>query len=147
MVTCFGIITISTAFVKSYSGLIATRVFLGIAEGGTLVRPISMILCNLALSCIGLVRPHIYRIARMSFALVGFVLTKMNKYYRRTELVMRIGIFFGVSAPLAGACKSQLFGLVQYSIQPSWRPPCVWIAPCRRYRDSKILAQNIPHRR
>ncbi|KAJ7091474.1 MFS general substrate transporter [Mycena belliarum] len=36
MVTCFGIVSISTAFVKSFSGLIATRVFLGMAEGGTL---------------------------------------------------------------------------------------------------------------
>lgn len=37
MVTSFGIVAIGTAFVKSYGGLIATRVFLGIAEGGTLV--------------------------------------------------------------------------------------------------------------
>ncbi|KAK7025159.1 putative transporter C11D3.18C [Favolaschia claudopus] len=63
MVFCFGIISIATAFVKSYSGLIASRVFLGMAEGGTLV-------------CL---------------------------YYRRTEFVMRVGIFFGISAPLAGA--------------------------------------------
>ncbi|KAJ7781954.1 MFS general substrate transporter [Mycena maculata] len=35
MVTCFSIISISTVFVKSYSGLIVTRVFLRMAEGGT----------------------------------------------------------------------------------------------------------------
>lgn len=38
MITSFGIVSIGTAFVKSYTGLIITRVFLGIAEGGTLVR-------------------------------------------------------------------------------------------------------------
>lgn len=38
MITLFGVSTICTAFVQSYGGLIATRVFLGIAEGGTLVR-------------------------------------------------------------------------------------------------------------
>ena len=37
MVTIFGLTTIGTAFVKSYSGLMATRAFLGMAEGGTLV--------------------------------------------------------------------------------------------------------------
>jgi MFS family permease len=37
MITSFGIISIGTAFVKSYAGLIVTRVFLGLAEGGTLV--------------------------------------------------------------------------------------------------------------
>ncbi|KAJ6581668.1 MFS general substrate transporter [Mycena capillaripes] len=69
MVTCFGIVSIATAFVKSYSGLIATRVFLGMAEGGTL--------------------------SGLTYII--------SRYYRRKELVMRIGIFFGVSAPLAGA--------------------------------------------
>ncbi|KAJ7334300.1 MFS general substrate transporter [Mycena albidolilacea] len=69
MVTCFGVVSIATAFVKSYSGLIATRVFLGMAEGGTL--------------------------SGLTYII--------SRYYRRTELVMRIGIFFGVSAPLAGA--------------------------------------------
>lgn len=37
MVIIFGISTMCTAFVKSFGGLVATRVFLGIAEGGTLV--------------------------------------------------------------------------------------------------------------
>lgn len=36
-IVAFGIITIGTAFIKSYQGLIITRVFLGIAEGGTSV--------------------------------------------------------------------------------------------------------------
>ncbi|KAK6967120.1 putative transporter C11D3.18C [Favolaschia claudopus] len=69
MVFCFGIISIATAFVKSYSGLIATRVFLGMAEGGTL--------------------------SGLTYII--------SRYYRRTEFVMRVGIFFGISAPLAGA--------------------------------------------
>jgi hypothetical protein len=37
LTTSFGAITIGTAFVKSYSGLIITRALLGLAEGGTLV--------------------------------------------------------------------------------------------------------------
>lgn len=44
MITIFGIVSIGTAFVKSYNGLIITRVFLGIAEGGTLVRRFSGVL-------------------------------------------------------------------------------------------------------
>ncbi|KAF4569590.1 hypothetical protein EYR40_008568 [Pleurotus pulmonarius] len=69
MITSFGIVSIGTAFVKSYTGLIITRVFLGIAEGGTL--------------------PGLTYI--------------MSRYYRRSELVLRVGIFFGISPPLAGA--------------------------------------------
>lgn len=38
LVAAFGIVSIGTAFVKSFAGLVVTRVFLGIAEGGTLVR-------------------------------------------------------------------------------------------------------------
>ncbi|KAJ7917548.1 MFS general substrate transporter [Mycena leptocephala] len=91
MVTCFGIITISTAFVKSYSGLIATRVFLGIAEGGTL--------------------------SGLTYII--------SRYYRRTELVMRIGIFFGVSTPLAGAfgglLASGLLHVGDIGTVKSWR--------------------------
>ncbi len=34
----FGLCTLGSAFVTSYDGLMVTRVFLGISEGGTLVR-------------------------------------------------------------------------------------------------------------
>jgi MFS family permease len=37
LITSFGAVSIATAFITSYSGLIVTRVFLGLAEGGTLV--------------------------------------------------------------------------------------------------------------
>ncbi|KAJ7696510.1 MFS general substrate transporter [Mycena rosella] len=91
MVTCFGIVSIATAFVKSYSGLIATRVFLGMAEGGTL--------------------------SGLTYI--------VSRYYRRTELVMRIGIFFGVSAPLAGAfgglLASGLLHIGDIGSVTSWR--------------------------
>jgi len=91
MVTAFGIISISTAFVTSYSGLIATRVFLGMAEGGTL--------------------------SGLTYI--------VSRYYRRTELVMRIGIFFGVSAPLAGAfgglLASGLLNIGDIGSVKSWR--------------------------
>ncbi|KAG6861464.1 hypothetical protein C0995_016555 [Termitomyces sp. Mi166 len=36
LITIFGVVTITTAFVKSYAGLIVNRMFLGLAEGGTL---------------------------------------------------------------------------------------------------------------
>ncbi|KAJ7622953.1 MFS general substrate transporter [Mycena polygramma] len=91
MVTCFGIISIGTAFVKSYSGLIATRVFLGMAEGGTL--------------------------SGLTYII--------SRYYRRTELVMRMGIWFGVSAPLAGAfgglLASGLLHVGDIGTVKSWR--------------------------
>jgi MFS family permease len=48
LVTGFGAVAIGTAFVKSYSGLIVTRVFLGLAEGGTLAR-VSAVLVQISL--------------------------------------------------------------------------------------------------
>ncbi|KAL0954013.1 hypothetical protein HGRIS_005169 [Hohenbuehelia grisea] len=69
MVVAFGVCTIGTAFIRSYSGLIATRVFLGIAEGGTL--------------------------PGLSYLL--------SRYYRRSEFVLRMGIFLGISPCIAGA--------------------------------------------
>ncbi|TFK29612.1 MFS general substrate transporter [Coprinopsis marcescibilis] len=65
----FGLVALASAFVTSFTGLLVTRVFLGITEGGTLP---------------GLV----YILAR---------------YYKRKELVLRIGIFFGLSPSLSGA--------------------------------------------
>ncbi|KAJ7066448.1 MFS general substrate transporter [Mycena amicta] len=91
MITCFGVVSIGTAFVKSYSGLIATRVFLGIAEGGTL--------------------------SGLTYII--------SRYYRRKELVMRIGIFFGISAPLSGAfgglLASGLLRVGDIGTVKSWR--------------------------
>ncbi|KAF8159406.1 MFS general substrate transporter [Crassisporium funariophilum] len=69
LVISFGVIAIGSAFVQSYSGLLVTRVLLGLAEGGTL--------------------------SGLAYCL--------TRYYRRRELVLRIGIFFGLSPPLAGA--------------------------------------------
>ncbi|KAF9038516.1 MFS general substrate transporter [Panaeolus papilionaceus] len=69
LVFSFGVIALGTAFVKSYAGLVVTRVFLGLAEGGTLS---GLVYC-------------------------------LSRYYRRHELVWRIGIFFGLSPSLAGA--------------------------------------------
>ncbi|KAG6908884.1 hypothetical protein DXG01_002862 [Tephrocybe rancida] len=82
MITVFGIVSIGTAFVQSYTGLIITRVFLGLAEGGTL-------------------------------------------YYRRQELVFRIGLFFGTSTPIAGAfgglLASGLLAVPDIGSVKSWR--------------------------
>ncbi|KAK0466946.1 MFS general substrate transporter [Desarmillaria tabescens] len=91
LVTGFGIVSIGTAFVKSFAGLIITRVFLGIAEGGTL--------------------------SGLTYI--------MSRYYRRSELVLRLGIFFGVSTNLAGAfgglLASGLLSLKDIGTVMSWR--------------------------
>ncbi|KAF9269214.1 MFS general substrate transporter [Marasmius fiardii PR-910] len=92
MVTIFGVVAIGTAFVTSFAGLLVTRVFLGIAEGGTLVR----ITSELSLD-----------------------------YYRRSELVFRIGIFFGTSPALAGAfgglLASGILSVDDIGTVKSWR--------------------------
>ncbi|TEB22552.1 MFS general substrate transporter [Coprinellus micaceus] len=69
LVIGFGAVSIGAAFVHNLAGLMATRVFLGLTEGGTLS------------------------------ALVYII----SRYYRRHELVLRIGIFFGVAPTIAGA--------------------------------------------
>ncbi|EKM81338.1 hypothetical protein AGABI1DRAFT_99367 [Agaricus bisporus var. burnettii JB137-S8] len=70
LVIAFGAVALGSAFMKTYAHMLVTRVFLGIAEGGTLA---------------GLV----YILAR---------------FYRRKELVLRMGFFFGLAPSLAGAC-------------------------------------------
>lgn len=91
MVVMFGAVAIGTAFVTSYGGLVVSRVFLGIAEGGTLS---------------GLV-----------YVLSG--------YYRRSELVLRVGVFFGVAPTLAGAfgglLASGLLSVGNINSVTSWR--------------------------
>ncbi|GLB41650.1 putative MFS general substrate transporter [Lyophyllum shimeji] len=91
MITAFGIVSIGTAFVKSYTGLIVTRVFLGLAEGGTL--------------------------SGLTYML--------SRYYRRKELVFRIGLFFGTSTPIAGAfgglLASGLLSVKDFGMVKSWR--------------------------
>ncbi|XP_006461471.1 hypothetical protein AGABI2DRAFT_185708 [Agaricus bisporus var. bisporus H97] len=69
LVIAFGAVALGSAFMKTYAHMLVTRVFLGIAEGGTLA---------------GLV----YILAR---------------FYRRKELVLRMGFFFGLAPSLAGA--------------------------------------------
>ncbi|TFK39755.1 MFS general substrate transporter [Crucibulum laeve] len=91
LVIGFGAVAIGSAFITSYSELLVTRVFLGLAEGGTLS---------------GLV----YVLAR---------------YYRRNELVLRVGIFFGLSPSLAGAfgglLASGLLTVSDIGTVTSWR--------------------------
>ncbi|RDB15353.1 putative transporter C11D3.18C [Hypsizygus marmoreus] len=91
MITSFGVVSIGTAFIKSYSSLIVTRVFLGLAEGGTL--------------------------SGLTYIL--------SRYYRRKELVLRVGIFFGLSPTLAGAfgglLASGLLSISDIGTVTSWR--------------------------
>ncbi|KAF9269207.1 MFS general substrate transporter [Marasmius fiardii PR-910] len=91
MVTTFGVVAIGTAFVTSFAGLLVTRVFLGIAEGGTL--------------------------SGLTYLL--------SRYYRRSELVFRIGVFFGTSPGFAGAfgglLASGILSVDDIGTVKSWR--------------------------
>ncbi|KAF6744579.1 major facilitator superfamily domain-containing protein [Ephemerocybe angulata] len=69
LVVGFGVISMGSAFLTSYTGLIISRVFLGLMEGGTLS------------------------------ALVYII----SRYYRRHEVVVRVGIFFGLGPSVSGA--------------------------------------------
>jgi len=44
-------------------------------------------------------------LVRASFSLI---LIYFRQYYRRHELVFRVGVFFGCAPPLAGACEHNL---------------------------------------
>ncbi|PPQ78694.1 hypothetical protein CVT25_010715 [Psilocybe cyanescens] len=90
LVISFGAVAIGSAFVKSFGSLLATRVLLGLAEGGTLV----------SLMAIGILIAQ--ELAHALHTKSGLVYI-LARYYRRHELVLRVGIFFGLSPTLAGA--------------------------------------------
>ncbi|KAJ3561232.1 hypothetical protein NP233_g10318 [Leucocoprinus birnbaumii] len=91
LVIAFGVVSLGSAFMKTYADLIVTRIFLGFAEGGTLA---------------GLV----YTLAR---------------FYRRKELVIRMGYFMGLSGSFAGAfgglLASGLLAVNNFGPLKSWR--------------------------
>ena len=62
LVLAFGAVALGSAFMRSYKELIVTRVFLGIAEGGTLVGP--RLTAGLAM-LIGLQAGLVYTLARV----------------------------------------------------------------------------------
>lgn len=99
LVIAFGAVALGSAFMKTYAELIVTRVFLGLAEGGTLA---------------GLV----YCLAR---------------FYRRRELVIRMGFFFGLSPVLAGAfgglLASGLLAVDDFGPIKQWRKVRRKLAP------------------
>lgn len=68
LVTIWGLISTFMGFVKSYSGLLAARFFLGLAEGG----------------------------------LLGGMIIYLAMFYRRHQLLYRVGMFY-CAAPLSGA--------------------------------------------
>ncbi|KAF8954838.1 MFS general substrate transporter [Flammula alnicola] len=91
LVILFGVVTLGTAFVRSYNELIVTRVLLGISEGGT----------------------------------ISALVYLLSRYYRRKELILRTGIFFGLSPTLAGAfgglLASGLLSVDDFGTVKSWR--------------------------
>jgi MFS family permease len=91
----FGCITIAQGFVKSYSGLLATRFFLGLAEAS--VFP-------------GCFLPHCHVRLHLSFQRYT-ILSFSIRWYKRSEAQKRFTFFFG-STSLAGAFG----GLLAYAI-------------------------------
>ncbi|KJA23797.1 hypothetical protein HYPSUDRAFT_39648 [Hypholoma sublateritium FD-334 SS-4] len=91
LVLLFGVVTLGTAFIKTYGQLIATRILLGVFEAGTLPSLVYL----------------------------------LSRYYRRKELVIRTGIFFGTAPTLAGAfgglLASGLLSLQDFGPVKSWR--------------------------
>lgn len=69
LVIVFGVVSIATAFIHNLAGVIVTRIFLGLSEGGLL--------------------PGIAYL--------------LSRYYRRQELIARIGFFLALSPSLSGA--------------------------------------------
>ncbi|KAL9111123.1 MAG: hypothetical protein Q9227_004386 [Pyrenula ochraceoflavens] len=68
LITCWGIVSTFLGFTKSYGGLIAARLFLGLCEGG----------------------------------LLGGMVVYLAMFYRRHQMLYRIGLFY-CAAPLSGA--------------------------------------------
>ena len=68
LLVAWGVVSMCTGFVKSYSGLLAARFFLGLSEGGIL----------------------------------GAILVYLAMFYRRHQMLYRIGLFY-CAAPLSGA--------------------------------------------
>ncbi|TFK53257.1 MFS general substrate transporter [Heliocybe sulcata] len=91
LITSFGAVSIGSAFMRDFGGLVATRIILGIAEGGTL--------------------------SGLTYV--------VSRYYRRGELVLRVGIFFGLSPTIAGAfgglLASGLLSIPDIGAVASWR--------------------------
>jgi len=91
LTVAFGLVTLGSAFMKNYGGLIATRVFLGLAEGGTLP---------------------------------GLVYL-LGQFYRRSELLLRVTVFFGLGPSLSGAfgglLASGLLRAPDFGIVTTWR--------------------------
>lgn len=68
LVTVWGLISLCLGFVKSYTGLLVGRFFLGLMEGG----------------------------------LLGGMIIYLAMFYRRHQMLYRIGLFY-CAAPLSGA--------------------------------------------
>ncbi|TEB32345.1 MFS general substrate transporter [Coprinellus micaceus] len=91
LVLGFGLVSLASTFITNYTGLIVTRIFLGIFEGGTL----------------------------------SGLIYVMSRYYRRRELVLRIGLFNGIAPALSGAfgglIASALLRIGDFGYVKRWR--------------------------
>ncbi|ESK89334.1 phthalate transporter [Moniliophthora roreri MCA 2997] len=103
LVTTFELVMIGTVFVA--------RVFLGIAEGGTLVH--------------GLIYYVLSGVSSIKFILQQLEIDFVNQFYHQSELILCVGIFFGLSPSLAGAfgglLASSLLSIGDINSVTSWR--------------------------
>ena len=82
----WGLVGMSMGFVKSYTGLIITRFFLGLMEGGLLVS----------------VYFRKFDLAIADLHLQGGMIIYLAMFFTRHQLMFRIGLFY-CAAPLSGA--------------------------------------------
>ena len=145
----FGCITIAQGLVKSYSGLLAARFFLGLLEAG--IFP----------GCIYLISMYVFHPRIRGIA----ALITSNRWYKRSEAQKRFTAFFA-SSSLAGAFG----GLFAYAVSKldgaaglaSWRwvfvvgeslfpPPgraLNWLRDFRGSHDRRTrICRGFPHRR
>ncbi|CAD6589177.1 MAG: hypothetical protein TREMPRED_005279, partial [Tremellales sp. Tagirdzhanova-0007] len=92
LVCCWGIAATFQGFIHNYSGLLAARFFLGLAEGAIL--PVSISL-------------HSHRLVLTNYPDAKGCITYLSIFYRRADLGKRVAFFFSATS-LAGAFSGLL---------------------------------------
>lgn len=97
LVVGFGVTTLATAFTKNFGGLIATRIFLGVSLEAHPREPLSqfVLTCTISFVCT--------ESQATEGGLLPGIAFLLSRYYRRQELIFRIGFFLALSPSLSGA--------------------------------------------